>query len=364
MPERPAQMENAWDEGRLLAASLLPPAPSFRVVDASSPLYVRSSPALWKQLRPGNFLEGSFWEFAAEASRKARRGEKPKSILDRLSSHYNALPLGVPETFRITGERTAEESAANSGEPQNNADMQAPLPVVHRLDEGTSGVLLMAKTVAAGSALRQQFKERKIKKTYFAIVHIGEALRGPMTVASGVGRDSRNRRKMQNFRQLPGVFTACLPGGTGKVRGAVTFLKPLLSNGKFGVVLAYPITGRTHQIRLHLQMLKNPIVGDQLYGDPAATSRFFACMPIRRGTPGGAPAGLAGHQDKGAPPGGPPRLQPLLHAANICCAHPATGGRLAISAPFWEDMREALDAVAPQWGSVPELIPFSGRTLP
>ncbi|KAL8443455.1 hypothetical protein Emed_006810 [Eimeria media] len=279
---------------------------------------------------------------------------KPTSITERLLRHYKASDS--PETFRLFAQEVLNVNKSNEDEGVS----AAVSPVVHRLDEGTSGVLMLAKTAEAGHSLRQQFKERSVKKIYFAIVLQG-GLKKPMTVTSGVGRNSTNRRKMQTFTELPGVCTA---GGvqpeTAKVRGAVTLFKPLIYNGKFGVLMASPITGRTHQIRLHLQMLKTPIIGDQLYGDPAATSRFFACMRSQRGPHQGPPReGRAMQQGERGPPVGAPLIpRPLLHAAKLCCVHPRTGAALELSASLPLDMREALRVVDPLWASVPELKPF------
>ncbi|KAL8275293.1 hypothetical protein Esti_000742 [Eimeria stiedai] len=278
---------------------------------------------------------------------------KSTSITERLCRHYKAV--GSPQTFKLF----AEENLKGNKLKKDETQPAAASPVVHRLDEGTSGVLLLAKTAEAGDSLRQQFRERAVKKIYFAVVLQG-LLRKPMTVTSGVGRDSDHRRKMQTFTQLPGVCTSGAHPKTAKVRGAVTFFKPLFYNGKFGVLLASPITGRTHQIRLHLHMLKTPIIGDQLYGDPVATSRFFASVRAQRGFHQGPPSERREIQQRqGGPVGPPPLPRPLLHAGKLCCVHPRTGASLDVSASLPLDMRVALRVIDPLWASLPELKPFA-----
>lgn len=283
-------------------------------------------------------------------------GVKPKSVVERLSLHYRSVSASeaVPETFSGILEESVGGVASTTSSAEGRA--HSPASVVHRLDEGTSGVLLVAKTTAARLSLRQQFKQRAVKKTYVAVIHKG--LRGALTVTSLIGRDLNNRRKMQSLREFSAASAARPHSSAMRTRGAVTFLKPILSNGKYGVVLASPVTGRTHQIRLHLQMMNAPIIGDTVYGDSSANSHFIACLRSP-GTP--SPEGQL--QKAGLEKGRSSisfALRPLLHAAKVCCVHPTTGEPLTFFASLPQDMREAMSAVSPLWISVPELIPFSG----
>lgn len=233
--------------------------------------------------------------------------------------------------------------------------------VVHRLDKGTSGVLLLAKTSTAASCLRQQFKERKVRKTYFAVIRGG--LTGPMTVTSCIGRLHSDRRRMQSARQIWSVHASATHAVAGKLRGAVTLFKPLTFNGKWSVVLASPVTGRTHQIRLHLQMLKTPIIGDPLYGDASTTSAFFASSTARKS--GSRSVLCSAHRIADAHQRSLNKgfcgdfHRPLLHAAELCCVHPTTTDTLRVCAPLPPDMRQAMDIVDPLWPTIPELTPFA-----
>lgn len=134
--------------------------------------------------------------------------------------------------------------------------------VVHRLDKDTSGLILLAKNERAHRWLQDQFRLRKVQKTYLALVD-----GGPPTpsgrVEAHIGRDIKNRKRMA-------VVTA------RRGREAVSEYKTLESFKKHTLLEVYPLTGRTHQIRLHCAFLKCPIVGDAVYG------RKHASLEINR----------------------------------------------------------------------------------
>jgi 23S rRNA pseudouridine1911/1915/1917 synthase len=125
--------------------------------------------------------------------------------------------------------------------------------IVHRLDKQTSGILVVAKTKDAFAVMQQHFKERKVEKTYNALVHGKlEPAKGELKVP--VGRLPWNRERF-----------GILPGG----RESETNFNVIsnYSNDKetFSLVEFYPKTGRTHQIRIHAKYLGHPIVSDELY---------------------------------------------------------------------------------------------------
>jgi len=134
--------------------------------------------------------------------------------------------------------------------------------VVHRLDKDTSGLLVLAKTVEAAENLKKQFKERKVKKGYLALVH-GKVEPPSGTISRPIGRSPKGVGK---FVALEGEHE----GG----REAVTEYKTNLHSGNdgrhpqsvnFTLLDVSPLTGRTHQIRVHLQAIGHPVVGDKLY---------------------------------------------------------------------------------------------------
>ena len=125
--------------------------------------------------------------------------------------------------------------------------------IVHRLDRETSGVLLVAKTQSAFEYLKQQFKDRKIKKTYRAFVY-GKVKDDTGIIDKPIGR-SKN-----DFRKWSAEY-----GARGDKREAVTEFKVLARGENFSYLELYPKTGRTHQIRVHLKAIGHPVVGDKLY---------------------------------------------------------------------------------------------------
>ena len=179
--------------------------------------------------------------------------------------------------------------------------------IVHRLDKETSGILLVAKTPDAFVNLQSQFKERKVQKTYIALAHGKiEPTEGEINVA--VGRLPWNRKRF-------GV----LSGG----REAITQYKSLrslqstINNEPLTLVELYPKSGRTHQIRVHLQYIKRPIFSDPLYAG-RKTSRDDRKLLNRV----------------------------FLHAAKISFLHPRSGETLRFESPLPEDLNSFLKTLS------------------
>jgi 23S rRNA pseudouridine1911/1915/1917 synthase len=129
--------------------------------------------------------------------------------------------------------------------------------VVHRLDKETSGLILLAKNDAAHRWLQDQFRLRKVEKTYLALVD-GAPPTPSGRVDAPVGRDPSHRKQM-----------AVLPPGKG--REAVSEYRTLESFAQHTLLEFHPHTGRTHQIRLHCAFLGCPIAGDRVYGHRKTT---------------------------------------------------------------------------------------------
>lgn len=131
--------------------------------------------------------------------------------------------------------------------------------IVHRLDRLTSGVMICAKTPEAQSWLQKQFSERKAKKVYLAVV-IGTPKNKEAVIDMPI---ERNPKKPQTFRV----------GSQGKP--ARTQYKVLKIGDRLSLLEMRPTTGRTHQLRVHLQHLGHPILGDTLYGGQPAERLFL-----------------------------------------------------------------------------------------
>ncbi|USS85332.1 RluA family pseudouridine synthase [Fructilactobacillus myrtifloralis] len=156
--------------------------------------------------------------------------------------------------------------------------------IVHRIDKDTSGLLMVAKTDVAQQSLTQQLKEKSSRRKYLALVH-GQIKEPAGTISAPVGRSPKDRKKQ-----------AVVANG----RSAVTHFKVLERFGSdYTLVECQLETGRTHQIRVHMQYINHPLVGDPLYG-PKKT--------------------IKGHGQ-------------FLHAAELGFQHPTTGAELDFTSP-------------------------------
>lgn len=140
--------------------------------------------------------------------------------------------------------------------------------IVHRLDKDTSGVLLITKNQKTFEYLKEQFKNRKIKKIYLALIY-GSLKNNEDVIESAIAKSKKDFRKKAVHGNL-----------AGKIREAVTEYKVIKRFPEYTLVEAYPKTGRTHQIRVHFQSIGHPVVCDKLYGPkksecPLGLSRQF-----------------------------------------------------------------------------------------
>ncbi len=136
--------------------------------------------------------------------------------------------------------------------------------IVHRLDRGTSGVMICAKTPEALGWLQKQFSQRKVKKSYIAVSK-GELAKPEAVIDMPI---ERNPKRPQTFRV----------GVNGKA--AVTEYHVLKTGNGRSLIELKPLTGRTHQLRVHLSQLGAPIIGDTLYGGEPAERLFLHAQSL------------------------------------------------------------------------------------
>ncbi len=198
--------------------------------------------------------------------------------------------------------------------------------IVHRLDRGTSGLLVVAKDNQIHHLLSRQFERREVTKEYRAIVW-GAIDRDRDWIDTFVRVNPKRREAMM----------VCDEGGTA--RRAVTFYEVLERFDGFTYVRFFPRTRRTHQLRVHARHLGHPIVADRLYGGRAALTG--ACLA---GTE--APRGLRRKPaDAGAEANEVIISRPALHAHRLAFRHPASDEPVEFVAPLPADMENVLAAL-------------------
>lgn len=209
--------------------------------------------------------------------------------------------------------------------------------IVHRLDKQTSGLIMVAKSDAAHRALAEMFSERSLEKRYIALVHRDvKSDRGIIDLP--IARDRLRRTRMttrvgnrylttdshgtpaKRHPDEPEERTSRRPNDPRPARSLYTVLERLHTTaGDFTLLDVKIETGRTHQIRVHMQSLGHPVVGDTLYG---------------------APAKIPGLKSEGT---GPTLHRNFLHAAHLVLDHPITGKELDLEAPLPEELASLLE---------------------
>lgn len=182
--------------------------------------------------------------------------------------------------------------------------------IVHRLDKETSGVLLVAKTEEVFKKLQSQFKERKVEKSYSALVH-GKVEPRKGSINAPVGRLPWNRKR---FGVLPGGREAVTDYKVDSYYSLHTTHLSRASSRDYTLLTLFPKTGRTHQIRIHLKYLGHPIVSDQFY---------------------------AGRKTARADRAWCPRL--FLNASKITISHPETNVKSTFETKLPSDLSSALN---------------------
>lgn len=170
--------------------------------------------------------------------------------------------------------------------------------IVHRLDKDTSGLIVIARTDQAQRVMAKQFQDRTVHKQYIALLeHTPKTLTG--RIEAPIGRDRNQRKRMAVVREGKPAVTEYRVTDTG-------------FREDFALAEVHILTGRTHQIRVHMAFIGCPIVGDRVYGHRKQR------------------IGLKRH---------------FLHAAHLAFDHPTTGQRLEFNAPLPVELRATLDKI-------------------
>lgn len=176
--------------------------------------------------------------------------------------------------------------------------------IVHRLDRGTSGLMVVAKNDRAHNELSRQFQDREVEKEYVALVW--GVVQAGRRIDAPIGRDPKDRQKMSTRAR--------------RARQAVTRVTSAHHFKGVSLLKVAIATGRTHQIRVHLNAIGHPIVGDPIYGG------------VHRRVPANLRAVM--------------RLErPFLHSARLSFTHPADGRRVSFESPLPEDLQSVLDDI-------------------
>jgi 23S rRNA pseudouridine1911/1915/1917 synthase len=344
-----------WEDDEIASSDLVSPPP---LVPLSPPLLVSPSPTLSVSVpveaenqRLDLFLASRFSETSRSAIQRAINGGditvngktvKPSHRLkagEEITGEIPAAPVidAVPEDIPLdivyedeeiiivnkpAGMVTHPGAGATSGtlanglvyylnqigrQPPRRGGASRP-GIVHRLDVGTSGLIVVAKTDRAHLNLAEQFESRSVMKGYIALVY-GAPPEDSGKIEAPIGRDPRNRVKMAVTRDG---------------RQATTLYRVVERFDEFTLLDVEIKTGRTHQIRVHLAHIKHPVVADSTYGAGRANS--IKSAKLRASVT---------------------RLdRPFLHAARLGFAHPATGERMEFAAPLPPELRAFLEQVS------------------
>jgi 23S rRNA pseudouridine1911/1915/1917 synthase len=250
------------------------------------------------------------------------------TVVNALAFYLSKSPMGTGD-FVDTEGKIKTESANNIDVDGTDGETVSFRPgIVHRLDKGTTGVLIVAKTTHALATLSEAFASRKVKKTYLTITVGNPGKR--VKIDKPIGRHPIHRQRMRVVPDPHQKDSRRLSPGSRMVddrttsqagRRALSYVDTIAFDGKLSLVQVRIETGRTHQIRVHLQDRHTPVYGDDVYGLQDWNKRLSKTHEIAR---------------------------PLLHAYRLEIDHPATGQHMVFVAPLAEDMLRIAKAVYPQ----------------
>mmetsp|Transcript_14945 Transcript_14945/g.43115 ORF Transcript_14945/g.43115 Transcript_14945/m.43115 type:complete len:468 (-) Transcript_14945:1360-2763(-) len=259
-------------------------------------------------------------------------GNWDSTVVNALAYYLKTSPYGSGD---FVGKDDGSPVSKSSSTDMTGADgetLSFRPGIVHRLDKGTTGILVVAKTSQALAALSESFASRNVKKTYLAIT-VGNPGRR-VAIDKPIGRHPVHRQRMRvvpdpHRKDSSGTAPRdrLSPTMLQKGRRALSFVDTLAFDSKLALVKVRIETGRTHQIRVHLQDRHTPIYGDDIYGIADWNKRLIKTHGIQR---------------------------PLLHAYRLEVDHPVSGEHMVFKAPMATDMKKLATSV---WPTGPEEAP-------
>ncbi|CEM05541.1 unnamed protein product [Vitrella brassicaformis CCMP3155] len=312
------------------------------------------------------------------------------TVINALMHHFH---LSLPPLFE-----SAESAVIDSAEL---LPLRFRPGVVHRLDKGSTGVLVVAKTKQAQAHLSQQFADRLVNKTYVA-VSVGNP--GTQSIDVPIARHPTQRHKMTAVRDpslrepvSKSSSPVTIVGQSPRVEALLRVARPaesevrtIATDGRLSVVEVDIRTGRTHQIRVHLQHIGCPVLGDETYGNADWNRRLARALDRqnlkrrgKRGQRAGTIGGIFDEQDgprtffgvddipphlrddggeaeavgdetaeadgsEVSPSSGEWHVHPLLHAQRLELTHPMSGEAMRFEAPLPDDLRWVAGKISPR----------------
>lgn len=247
---------------------------------------------------------------------KLNNGLRAENIpLDIVFEDDEVIVIDKPAGMVVhPGAGVSSGTLANAVSERISPELHALIPdrpgIVHRLDKGTSGTIVVVKTTASYYNLVEQFKEHSTRRKYVALV-CGTPRHDSGIITAPIGRSRRDRKKMA-------VTSA-------NSKEAITRFSVTEYYGKFSLLEIMPRTGRTHQIRVHLSHIGCPVVGDLTYGGRNRAIKTAESQIVKT-----AFQNLS---------------RQALHAQLLGFAHPRTGEYMEFSTPAPEDMQNVINAL-------------------
>ena len=292
------------------------------IVNKSADMVMHPSPGHYT----GTMVNALLFHCGLPAVRLSSSEDLPPPALNSLNIDFNAVTIredddeddDVEDDDVLLPELIMENNSNNSSSSSAAAAIIRP-GIVHRLDKGTTGLVVIAKTDVAHTSLCRQFKDHSIKREYQGLT-LGVPRPPSGRVATNIGRDFRDRKKMAAFAYA---------SARGRVAASNYQLLEVVAGGRGALVQWRLETGRTHQIRVHSKHIGHPLIGDEAYGGgsgPAASvlgggksTRIAAVHAVLK---------LLN--------------RPALHAKSLGIDHPVTGERLEFESELPPDFVEVL----------------------